>query len=100
MNNQCVQDFIDLVHQLYDTTIHLGDMDRVYQRDAVQAAYSITKDEQLKLILEQEEGDVKVCEAMRELFEDATNKGIALGETKAFMANINSIMIKFNLNAD
>ena len=100
LNNQCVQDFIDLVHQLYDTTIHLGDMDRVYQRDAVQAAYSITKDEQLKLILEQEEGDVKVCEAMRELFEDATNKGIALGETKAFMASINSIMIKFNLNAD
>jgi len=41
-------------------------MDRVYQRDAVLAAYSITKDEQLKLILEQEEGDVKVCEAMRE----------------------------------
>ena len=64
------------------------------------AAYSITKDEQLKLILKQEEGDVKVCEAMRELFEDATNKGIALGETKAFMASINSIMIKFNLNAD
>ena len=75
-------------------------MDRIYQRDAVQAAYSITKDEQLKLILKQEEGDVKVCEAMRELFEDATNKGIALGETKAFMASINSIMIKFNLNAD
>ncbi len=76
LNNQCVQDFIDLVHQLYDTTIHLGDTDRVYQRDAVLAAYSITKDEQLKLILEQEEGDVKVCEAMRELFEDARNKGI------------------------
>ena len=79
LNNQCVQDFIDLVHQLYDTTIHLGDTDRVYQRDAVLAAYSITKDEQLKLILEQEEGDVKVCEAMRELFEDATNKGITKG---------------------
>ena len=63
LNNQCVQDFIDLVHQLYDITIHLGDMDRIYQRDAVQAAYSITKDEQLKLILEQEERDVKVCEA-------------------------------------
>jgi len=27
-------------------------MDRVYQRDAVQAAYSMTKDEQLKLFLE------------------------------------------------
>ena len=79
LNNQCVQDFIDLVHQLYDKSIHLGDMDRVYQRDAVQAAYSITKDEQLKLILEQEEGGVKVCEAMRELFEDATNKGITKG---------------------
>ena len=52
LNNQCVQDFIDLVHQLYDTTIHLGDTDRVYQRDAVLAAYSITKDEQLKLFLE------------------------------------------------
>ena len=52
LNNQCVQDFIDLVHQLYDKSIHLGDMDRVYQRDAVQAAYSITKDEQLKLFLE------------------------------------------------
>ena len=52
MNNQCVQDFMDLVHQLYDTTIHLGDMNRIYQRDAVLAAYSITKDELLKLFLE------------------------------------------------
>ena len=112
LNNQCVQDFIDLVHQLYDTTIHLGDMNRIYQRDAVQAAYSITKDEQLKLILEQEEGGAKVCEAMRELFQDERNKGraegraekidecITIGEKRAFTASINSIMIKFNLNAD
>ena len=34
-------------------------MDRVYQRDAVLAAYSITKDEQLELILAQEEGNVE-----------------------------------------
>ena len=112
LNNQCVQDFMDLVHQLYDTTIHLGDTDRVYQRDAVLAAYSITKDEQLKLILEQEEGGAKVCEAMRELFQDERNKGraegraekidecITIGEKRAFTASINSIMIKFNLNAD
>ena len=96
MNNQCVQDFIDLVHQLYDKSIHLGDMDRVYQRDAVQAAYSITKDEQLKLILEQEEGGVKVCEAMRELFEDARNEV----KIETSISNLHSIMIKFNLNAD
>ena len=87
---------MDLVHQLYDTTIHLGDMDRVYQRDAVQAAYSITKDEQLKLILEQEEGGVKVCEAMRELFEDARNEV----KIETSISNLHSIMIKFNLNAD
>ena len=37
---------------IYNQTIHLHDMDRVYQRDAVLAAYSITKDEQLKLFLE------------------------------------------------
>ena len=114
LNNQCVQDFIDLVHQLYDTTIHLGDMNRIYQRDAVQAAYSITKDEQLKLILEQEEGDVKVCEAMRELFEDATNKGITKGigigiekgkaegraeeKIETTISNLRSIMV--NLNVD
>ena len=116
LNNQCVQDFIDLVHQLYDTTIHLGDMNRIYQRDAVQAAYSITKDEQLKLILEQEEGDVKVCEAMRELFEDATNKGITKGigigiekgraegraeeKIETNTINLRSIMVNLNLNAD
>ena len=116
LNNQCVQDFMDLVHQLYDTTIHLGDTDRVYQRDAVLAAYSITKDEQLKLILEQEEGDVKVCEAMRELFEDATNKGITKGigigiekgraegraeeKIETNTINLRSIMVNLNLNAD
>ena len=116
LNNQCVQDFMDLVHQLYDTTIHLSDTDRVYQRDAVLAAYSITKDEQLKLILEQEEGDVKVCEAMRELFEDATNKGITKGigigiekgraegraeeKIETNTINLRSIMVNLNLNAD
>ena len=104
LNNQCVQDFMDLVHQLYDTTIHLGDTDRVYQRDAVQAAYSITKDEQLKLILEQEEGGVKVCEAMRELFEDATNKGRVEGRAEEKIEtntiNLRSIMVNLNLNAD
>ena len=91
-------------------------MDRVYQRDAVLAAYSITKDEQLKLILEQEEGDVKVCEAMRELFEDATNKGITKGigigiekgraegraeeKIETNTINLRSIMVNLNLNAD
>ena len=96
LNNQCVQDFIDLVHQLYDKSIHLGDMDRVYQRDAVQAAYSITKDEQLKLILEQEEGGVKVCEAMRELFEDARNEV----KIETSISNLHSIMVNLNFNAD
>ena len=108
LNNQCVQDFMDLVHQLYDTTIHLGDTDRVYQRDAVLAAYSITKDEQLKLILEQEEGGVKVCEAMRELFQDERNKGRVKGRAEGRAEekietntiNLRSIMVNLNLNAD
>ena len=108
LNNQCVQDFMDLVHQLYDTTIHLGDTDRIYQRDAVLAAYSITKDEQLKLILEQEEGDVKVCEAMRELFQDERNKGRVEGRAEGRAEekietntiNLRSIMVNLNLNAD
>ena len=108
LNNQCVQDFIDLVHQLYDTTIHLGDMNRVYQRDAVQAAYSITKDEQLKLILEQEEGDVKVCEAMRELFQDERNKGISEGigigraeeKIETSISFLHSIMVNLNVDVD
>ena len=100
LNNQCVQDFMDLVHQLYDTTIHLGDTDRVYQRDAVLAAYSITKDEQLKLILEQEEGGVKVCEAMRELFEDARNQGRAEEKIETSISNLHSIMVNLNFNAD
>ena len=81
-------------------------MDRVYQRDAVQAAYSITKDEQLKLILEQEEGDVKVCEAMRELFEDATNKGITKGigigraeeKIETTISYLHSIIVNLNFN--
>ena len=108
LNNQCVQDFIDLVHQLYDTTIHLGDMNRIYQRDAVQAAYSITKDEQLKLILEQEEGDVKVCEAMRELFQDERNKGISEGigigraeeKIETSISFLHSIMVNLNVDVD
>ena len=100
LNNQCVQDLIDLVHQLYDTTIHLGDTDRVYQRDAVQAAYSITKDEQLKLILEQEEGDVKVCEAMRELFEDARNQGRAEEKIETSISFLHSIMVNLNVDVD
>ena len=100
LNNQCVQDFIDLVHQLYDKSIHLGDMDRVYQRDAVQAAYSITKDEQLKLILEQEEGDVKVCEAMRELFEDARNQGRAEEKIETSISFLHSIMVNLNVDVD
>jgi len=104
LNNQCVQDFMDLVHQLYDTTIHLSDTDRVYQRDAVLAAYSITKDEQLKLILEQEEGGVKVCEAMRELFQDERNKGRVEGRAEEKIEtntiNLRSIMVNLNLNAD
>ena len=91
---------MDLVHQLYDTTIHLGDTDRVYQRDAVLAAYSITKDEQLKLILEQEEGGVKVCEAMRELFEDARNQGRAEEKIETSISNLHSIMVNLNFNAD
>ena len=100
LNNQCVQDFIDLVHQLYDTTIHLGDTDRVYQRDAVLAAYSITKDEQLKLILDQEEGDVKVCEAMRELFEDARNQGRAEEKIETSISFLHSIMVNLNVDVD
>ena len=100
LNNQCVQDFIDLVHQLYDKSIHLGDMDRVYQRDAVQAAYSITKDEQLKLILEQEEGGVKVCEAMRELFEDARNQGRAEEKIETSISFLHSIMVNLNVDVD
>ena len=108
LNNQCVQDFMDLVHQLYDTTIHIGDTDRVYQRDAVQAAYSITKDEQLKLILEQEAGDVKVCEAMRELFQDERNKGISEGigigraeeKIETSISFLHSIIVNLNFNVD
>ena len=83
-------------------------MDRVYQRDAVQAAYSITKDEQLKLILEQEEGDVKVCEAMRELFQDERNKGISEGigigraeeKIETSISFLHSIMVNLNFNVD
>ena len=79
-------------------------MDRVYQRDTVQAAYSITKDEQLKLILEQEEGGVKVCEAMRELFQDERNKGRVEGRAEEKIEtntiNLRSIMVNLNLNAD
>ena len=75
-------------------------MDRVYQRDAVQAAYSITKDEQLKLILEQEEGDVKVCEAMRELFEDARNQGRAEEKIETSISFLHSIMVNLNVDVD
>ena len=55
-------------------------LDREFNRDALYFAYVVTKNKELlNIYQESEKGDVKVCRALDEMFEESTNKGIQMG---------------------
>ena len=56
------------------------DLDREFNRDALYFAYVATKNKELLSIYQKsEKGDVKVCRALDEMFEESTNRGIQMG---------------------
>ena len=56
------------------------DLDREFNRDALYFAYVATKNKELLSIYNKsEKGDVKVCRALDEMFEESTNRGIQMG---------------------
>ena len=55
-------------------------LDREFNRDSLYFAYVVTKNKELlNIYQESEKGDVKVCRALDEMFEESTNKGIQMG---------------------
>ena len=55
-------------------------LDWKFNRDALYFAYVVTKNKELlNIYQESEKGDVKVCRALDEMFEESTNKGIQMG---------------------
>ena len=65
---------------IYRKQILKEDLDREFNRDALYFAYVVTKNKELLNIYQKnEKGDVKVCRALDEMFEESTNKGIQMG---------------------
>ena len=77
---KATQDFFDLLRMIYRKQILKEDLDREFNRDALYFAYVVTKNKELLSIYNQsEKGDVKVCRALDEMFEESTNRGIQMG---------------------
>ena len=77
---KATQDFFDLLRIIYRKQILKEDLDREFNRDALYFAYVVTKNKELLSIYNKsEKGDVKVCRALDEMFEESTNKGIQMG---------------------
>ena len=65
---------------IYRKQILKEDLDREFNRDALCFAYVVTKNKELLSIYNKsEKGDVKVCRALDEMFEESTNRGIQMG---------------------
>ena len=65
---------------IYRKQILKEDLDREFNRDALYFAYVATKNKELLSIYQKsEKGDVKVCRAFYEMFEESTNRGIQMG---------------------
>ena len=65
---------------IYRKQILKEDLDWEFNRDALYFAYVVTKNKELLSIYNKsEKGDVKVCRALDEMFEESTNKGIQMG---------------------
>ena len=77
---KATQDFFDLLRMIYRKQILKENLDREFNRDALYFAYVVTKNKELlNIYQESEKGDVKVCRALDEMFEESTNKGIQMG---------------------
>ena len=77
---KATQDFFDLLRMIYRKQILKEDLDREFNRDVLYFAYVVTKNKELlNIYQESEKGDVKVCRALDEMFEESTNKGIQMG---------------------
>ena len=72
--------FFDLLRIIHRKQILKEDLDREFNRDALYFAYVATKNKELLSIYQKsEKGDVKVCRALDEMFEESTNRGIQMG---------------------
>ena len=72
--------FFDLLRIIHRKQILKEDLDREFNRDALYFAYVVTKNKELLSIYNKsEKGDVKVCRALDEMFEESTNRGIQMG---------------------
>ncbi|WP_423786839.1 hypothetical protein, partial [Holdemanella biformis] len=72
-------------------------------RDALYFAYVVTKNKELLSIYQKnEKGDVKVCRALDEMFEESTNKGIQMGIkqgiTQGIECGVKNTQIKIAIN--
>ena len=77
---KATQDFFDLLRMIYRKQVLKEDLDREFNRDALYFAYVVTKNKELLSIYNKsEKGDVKVCRALDEMFEESTNRGIQMG---------------------
>ena len=80
------QDFFDLLRLVYTKQMDQENQKREFDREAVKLVYEITKIEALLKLLEESQGDVKVCEAWNEMMEEARtigmNKGLKEGIEK------------------
>ena len=69
---------------IYRKQVLKEDLDREFNRDALYFAYVVTKNKELLSIYNKsEKGDVKVCRALDEMFEESTNRGIQMVSSKA-----------------
>ena len=86
---KATQDLFDLLRMIYTKQILKEDLDREFNRDALYFAYVVTKNKELLNIYQKsEKGDVKVCRALDEMFEESTNKGIQMGIKQGFEQGI------------
>ena len=76
---KATQDFFDLLRLVYTKQMDQENQKREFDREAVKLVYEITKIEALLKLLEESQGDVKVCEAWNEMMEEARTIGMNKG---------------------
>lgn len=82
--------FFDPLRIIHRKQILKEDLDREFNRDALYFAYVATKNKELLSIYQKsEKGDVKVCRAFYEMFEESTNRGIQMVSSKALNKVLN-----------
>lgn len=92
---KATQDFFDLLRMIYRKQVLKEDLDREFNRDALYFAYVVTKNKELLSIYQKsEKGDVRVCRALDEMFEESTNKGIQMGIKQGIECGVKNAQIK------